>query len=121
MFGAARAGAAAGKPQHHAIARCDFGHARSHRFDHAGAFVAKHGGQRKRHELVAEHDIGMAQPDTGNPHQHFAGLGRRQIERFDDEIAVRLVSDGGGDLHGGGSGQLRVRLRKSLGASPANW
>jgi hypothetical protein len=61
--------------------------------------MAQHGRLGERIELVAEDKIGVAQADTGDPHQHLA---RRAIDRdlFDREIRMGGPRNGGGaDSH----------------------
>jgi hypothetical protein len=67
------------------LARLDAGHSRTDLLDDAGAFVAEHTRQRHGEILVAAHQVGVTDTDTGNLHDNFIGPRLAQLQRLDVE------------------------------------
>ena len=82
--------------------------------DHAGGFVAEHGGQRMRIQAFHEMQVGVAQPGDASADQHLARPGFRQADILDHQRLVDFMQDGG--LH---CGFLVLLFSSSFRSAPA--
>ena len=67
------------------IPRRDLLHAGADRLDHAGALVTEHRRQRHGIPLVANDQVGVADPARHDPDQHLVRLQISQFDRLDLE------------------------------------
>src|SRR5690606_399878 len=78
---AALAAPAAGRElEHHRIARCYVAHPGPDLDHRAGALVAESHRDGTRPRAVDHREVGMAEPGTGDPHHHLAGLRSLQLD-----------------------------------------
>src|SRR5262249_16142947 len=85
------------------VARLDHGHALAHRFHHARALVAEHGGQGDGRLALLEVEIAPAHAGRADLHQHLAALGWGELAPLDRGGLADVVEDGFGDAHWGAS------------------
>src|SRR3954447_20823885 len=83
----------------HAVAVGKLGHTLADGGDRARALVPEHGGQRHGQPLVAADQIRMADPGSGDTHEHLVVAQVAELELLQDERPALLLDDGGRDLH----------------------
>ena len=81
------------------IARPHLGDRGADRLDDAGAFMPEHRRQRNRVPLVANDQVGVADPARDHADQHLVGLKLAQLETLDLERGSLGLGDRGVDLH----------------------
>jgi hypothetical protein len=90
---------AGAKAHRHAVADPHLRHRRAHRLDHARTLVAEHRGQRHRVPLVADDQVGVADPAGRHPHQQLVAAQLVDLELLDRERRSLGLGDGGLDTH----------------------
>ncbi len=100
---------------HHVVARFDLGDARTDLFDDAGTLVTAHDRKARRQITVGEVQVGMAQPGSDVPDQHFTVARTVEIQLDDLERPARFEQNCGGCLHGSPpSISIRSRVWRSV-------
>ena len=86
--------------RHHVVAGPDERHALPHALDDAGALMAEDARRiAARIGARGRVEVGVADPAGGEPDEHLAGPGLREVDLLDDERLPELLEHGGADPH----------------------
>jgi hypothetical protein len=94
------------------VARRDLRDALADGFDDARAFMAENGRERHRVPLIANDQIGVADPRCAEADEHLPGTRLLEFDVADLERGALRLRDGGPDVH---RRSLRVRRRMRCG------